>query len=128
MTATDGHTTIMGHPTTQRNEDDFDRAARDLAHSVPPMDFGSTEAMRIIAGKLRALDIEAAKREARLLAIVRHYRSRRAHRVRPRITWQCSGCRWGFSDPWQRECPVCHRLDYWTGSIAPTAKMWRTKP
>lgn len=33
-----------------------------------------------------------------------------------RVAWQCSGCRGLFPDPWQKTCPACGRVDYWTGS------------
>lgn len=41
-----------------------------------------------------------------------------------RIAWQCSGCLWGFPDPWQKTCPACGREGYWSGSVHPSAKPW----
>jgi ribosomal protein L37AE/L43A len=45
--------------------------------------------------------------------------------VRP--DWQCSGCRWGFAGNLMRVCPACGRIGYWTGSVDPTAKFWRSE-
>jgi hypothetical protein len=38
--------------------------------------------------------------------------------------WQCSGCRLVFRMKWRRECPNCHRFDYWSGSVDPAALEW----
>lgn len=42
--------------------------------------------------------------------------------------WQCSGCRWVFLLPWQKKCPACGRLDYWTGSVAVDGRPWPGGP
>ena len=64
----------------------------------------------------------------------RSERVRKGERIRAlapdaaRIAWQCSGCLWGFPDPWQKTCPACGRKGYWSGSVHPSAKLWRAPP
>lgn len=43
----------------------------------------------------------------------------------PPIRWQCSGCKFGFPNPWLKTCPHCGRDDYWSGSVNPNARRWR---
>lgn len=38
--------------------------------------------------------------------------------------WQCSGCRFVFVMSYQKECPNCRRIGYWSGSIDPAAPVW----
>jgi len=47
------------------------------------------------------------------------------HQLRQaRLSWQCSYCHFGFSGPYQENCPSCGMSRYWTGSVFPDAKPW----